>query len=260
MMRQSFAWWSFTAGREVDPAALLRSAVTAGAQGVEMLPQDLWPVARDAGLSLVTLTGHTLEEGFNDPSRHAALADEVRRNIDAAAAGGVEQVIVFSGNRIGDGADGPAIEACIQGLAPVVAHAEAAGVGLLMELLNSKVDHPGHQCDHTAFGAAVVRGVGSPTLKLLYDGYHMQLMEGDLMRTIRAHIDLIGHVHTAGAPGRRDLDDRQEINWPAIAGLLTHLGYKGWVGHEFIPRGDPVQALGAALRQFDSSIQFRGAA
>ena len=88
----------------------------------------------------------------------------------------------------------------------------------------------------------------------------MQLMEGDLMRTIRAHIDLIGHVHTAGAPGRRDLDDRQEINWPAIAGLLTHLGYKGWVGHEFIPRGDPVQALGAALRQFDSSIEFRGAA
>ena len=250
MIRQSFAWWSFTAGREVEPAALLREAAAAGAMGVEMLPEPLWPVARDAGLSLVTLTGHTLERGFNDRTLHAALHDEVRRNIDSAAAGGVEAVIVFSGNRIGDGADAPAIEACIEGLASVVAHAEQAGVRLLMELLNSKVDHPGHQCDRTAFGAAVVRGLGSPALRLLYDGYHMQLMEGDLSRTIRAHFDLIGHVHTAGAPGRRDLDDRQEINWPAIAGLLRHLGYQGWVGHEFVPRGEPVQALRAALAQF----------
>ncbi|MCF8504953.1 MAG: TIM barrel protein [Caulobacter sp.] len=251
MIRQSFAWWSFTAGREVDPATLLREAAAAGARGVEMLPEALWPVAKDAGLSIVTLTGHTLERGFNDPTLHAALSDEVRRNIDTAAAGGCEAVIVFSGNRIGDGADGPAIAACIEGLAPAVAHAEAAGVRLLMELLNSKVDHPGHQCDRTAFGAAVIRGVGSPALRLLYDGYHMQLMEGDLMRTIRANIDLIGHVHTAGAPGRRDLDDRQEINWPAIAGLLRHLGYRHWVGHEFVPRGEPVPALAAAISQFE---------
>lgn len=259
-MRQSFAWWSFTMGREVDPATLLRQAAEVGARGVEMLPEPLWPLARDAGLSLVTLTGHKLEEGFNDPSRHAGLSDIVRRNIDLAAAGGVEAVIVFSGDRIGEGADAPAIAACIEGLAPVVAHAEAAGVRLLLELLNSKVDHPGHQCDHTAFGAAVVRGVGSPTLRLLYDGYHMQLMEGDLSRTIRANLDLIGHVHTAGAPGRRDLDDRQEINWPAIAGLLDHLGYQGWVGHEFVPRGEPVAALRAALVQFDGSLQSKGAA
>lgn len=260
MIRQSFAWWSFTAGREFEPATLLRGAAAAGAQGVEMLPEALWPVARDAGLSIVTLTGHTLERGFNDRSLHAALADEVRRNIDTAAAGGCESVIVFSGNRIGDGADKPAIQACVEGLAPVVAHAEAAGVRLLMELLNSKVDHPGHQCDRTAFGAAVVQGVGSPALRLLYDGYHMQLMEGDLMRTIRAHLDLIGHVHTAGAPGRRDLDDRQEINWPAFAGLLRHLGYEGWVGHEFVPRGEPIAALRAALVQFDGSLQSKGAA
>ncbi len=255
MIRQSFAWWAFTAAREIDPATLLREAAAAGAQGVEMLPEALWPVARDAGLSIVTLTGHTLERGFNDRSLHAALADEVRRNIDTAAAGGCEAVIVFSGNRIGDGADEPAIQACIEGLAPVVAHAEAAGVRLLMELLNSKVDHPGHQCDRTAFGADVVRGVGSPALRLLYDGYHMQLMEGDLSRTIQANFDLIGHIHTAGAPGRRDLDNRQEINWPAIAGLLRHLGYRQWVGHEFVPRGEPVPALRAALAQFDGALK-----
>ena len=251
MIRQSFAWWSFTAGREVDAPALLRGAKAAGADGVEMLPQDLWPVARDLGLALVTETGHKLEEGFNDPARHAQLRDEVRRKIDTAAAGGVDAVIVFAGNRFGDGDDARAIGACVAGLAPVVAHGQGAGVRLLIELLNSKVDHPGQQCDHTAFGAEIVRQVNSPSLKLLYDGYHMQLMEGDLSRTIKANFDLIGHVHTAGAPGRRDLDDRQEINWRSIAGLLQHLGYDHWVGHEFIPRGDPIAALRQALAVFE---------
>ncbi len=250
MIRQSFAWWSFTMGKEVDAAAFLRDAAKAGAQGVEMLPEAHWPIARDLGLAIVTVTGHKLEEGFNDPSRHAALDKEVRQKIDTAAAGGADAVIVFAGNRFGDGDDARAIDACVQGLAPVVSHAAEAGVGLLMELLNSKVDHPGQQCDRTAFGAEVVRRIGSPSMKLLYDGYHMQLMEGDLSRTIKANFDLIGHVHTAGAPGRRDLDDRQEINWRAIAGLLQHLGYDRWVGHEFIPRGDPIEALRRAIDVF----------
>lgn len=252
-MRQSFAWWSFTLGREHDAAAFLRDAAGAGVAGVEMLPDDLWPVARDLGLSIVTVTGHKLEEGFNDPSRHAALESEVRQKIDTAAAGGAEAVIVFAGNRFGDGDDARAIDACARGLAPVVAHAEAAGVRLLLELLNSKVDHPGQQCDRTVFGAEVVRRIGSPTLRLLYDGYHMQLMEGDLSRTIKANLDLIGHVHTAGAPGRRDLDDRQEINWRGVAGLLRHLGYDGWVGHEFIPRGEPIAALRQAVALFNDA-------
>jgi hydroxypyruvate isomerase len=252
MMRQSFAWWSFTMGREVEPESFLRDAAAAGAQGVEMLPQAHWPIARDLGLDLVTLSGHKLEEGFNDPARHAGLQTDVRRQIDAAAHGGVEAVIVFAGNRFGDGDDGRAVAACVEGLGPVAAHAQGAGVRLLIELLNSKVDHPGQQCDRTAFGAEVVRGVGSPALKLLYDGYHMQLMEGDLSRTIKANFDLIGHVHTAGAPGRRDLDDRQEINWRGVAGLLRHLGYDQWVGHEFIPRGEPIAALRQAVALFDA--------
>lgn len=253
MMQQSFAWWSFTAGREIEPRAFLKACADAGAQGVEMLPDELWPVARDCGLSLVTLSAHPLETGFNDPARHAGLRDQVRERIDAAAAGGVEAAIVFAGNRFGDGDDERAIEACVEGLAPVVAHAQAAGVRLLLELLNSKVDHPGQQCDRTAFGAEVVRRLGSPGLRLLYDGYHMQLMEGDLSRTITANLDLIGHIHTAGAPGRRDLDDRQEINWRAIAGLLKHQGYGHWVGHEFIPRGEPAAALAAAVSLFNAA-------
>lgn len=254
-MRQSFAWWSFTMGREIEPAAFMKDAAAAGARGVEMLPADLWPVAHDLGLSIVTETGHKLEEGFNDPARHAGLQDLMRRKIDAAAEGGVDSVIVFAGNRFGDAADAPAIAACVEGLRPVIAHAEAAGVGVLMELLNSKVDHPGQQCDRTDFGAAVVRQIASPGFRLLYDGYHMQLMEGDLSRTIKANLDLIGHVHTAGAPGRRDLDDRQEINWRGVAALLSHLKYEHWVGHEFIPRGEPIAALKQAIALFDSVEQ-----
>lgn len=255
MIRQSFAWWSFAMDPAADPRALLAGAAGAGAQGVEMLPDDLWPVARDLGLSIVTLSGHALETGFNDPARHAALRDEVRRRIDDAAAGGCEAVIVFSGSRIGDGADAPAIAACVEGLGPVVEHAKGAGVRLLLELLNSKVDHPGHQCDRTAFGAEIVRQVDDPVLRLLYDGYHMQLMEGDLIRTLTAHLDLVGHVHTAGAPGRRDLDDRQEINWPAIAGQLARKGYARWVGHEFVPRGEPVAALRSAIALFNAGAE-----
>lgn len=249
-MRQSFAWWSFMHGREVEPRSFLREAAETGAQGVEMLPENLWPVARDLGLSLVTMSGHALETGFNDPAHHDALKQEVFRNIDSAAAGGVDAVIVFAGSRFGDGADAPAIAACVEGLGPVVAHAQKTGVRLLLELLNSKVDHPGHQCDSTAFGAAVVRQIGSPGLRLLYDAYHMQLMEGDLSRTIKANFDLIGHIHTAGAPGRRDLDDRQEINWRGIAELLHHAGYDHWVGHEFVPRGEPIAALQQAMELF----------
>ena len=254
-MRQSFAWWSFTHGRDVEPGPFLRAAADAGARGVEMLPEPLWPMARDLGLSLVTISGHALEEGFNDTARHSVLRQEVFRKIDSAAAGGVDAVIVFAGSRFGDGADGPAIAACVDGLGPVVAHAKKAGVRLLLELLNSKVDHPGHQCDRTAFGAEIVRQLNSPTLRLLYDGYHMQLMEGDLSRTIKTNFDLIGHFHTAGAPGRRDLDDRQEINWRGIAGLLHHAGYDHWVGHEFVPRGEPIAALRHAIGLFAATAR-----
>lgn len=218
-------------------------------RGVEMLPPALWPLARDAGLELVTGGHGRLEQGFNDPANYEMARDEVRRGIaDAAERDGPRRLIVFAGTR--READAAAIATTVEGLGPAAEEAEAAGVTLLLELLNSKVDHPGNQCDGSDWGAAVVDAVGSPALKLLYDGYHMQLMEGDLSRTITRHVQRIGHIHTAGAPGRRDLDDRQEINWRGIAGLLRQLGYDGWVGHEFIPRGEPVGALRAAAALF----------
>ena len=242
VLRQSFAWWSFTWGRAIEPAALLGGAAEIGYQGVEMLPAELWPLAEAAGLTVATVACADPTTGFNEAANHDWLTAEVRDLI----ASGAPNVIVFSGNRHGEDDDDAAIATCAEGLAPLAEEADAAGVTLLLELLNSKVDHPGYQCDHTAFGAAIVEKVASPALRLLYDGYHMQLMEGDLSRTIRANLPLIGHVHTGGVPGRRDLDDRQEVNWRAVGGLLRHLGYDGWVGHEFVPRAEPVDALRAA--------------
>ncbi len=249
-MRQSFAWWSFSVG--LEPAGgplLLERAAAIGFEGVEMLPEELWPAARAAGLELVTLTGHEIEVGFNDPANHRAVGDEVRRSIEQAAAAGIPFVIVFAGNR-GAYGDEDAKAHCADGLAPLAEAAAGAGVTLLLELLNSKVDHPGYQCDHSAFGFDVVRRVSAPGLRVLFDCYHMQLMEGDLSRTLTANLELVGHVHTGGVPGRRDLDDRQEVNWRGIAGLLRHLGYEGWVGHELIPRGSAEDALAQAYELF----------
>ena len=250
-MRQSFAWWSFTAKRRPeDPVRFLRDAAKAGAAGVEMLPPKWWPAARDAGLALVTLTGHSIEEGFNDRRNHASVGNTVRHAIELAASGGVTGVIVFSGNRQSGIDDERGIANTADGLRPLAEEAQAAGVVLLLELLNSRVDHPAYQCDRSAWGFAVVRHVDSPGLRVLYDGYHMQTMEGNLSPTIAANIDLIGHIHTGGAPGRRDLDDQQDINWRGVAATLRGVGYSGWVGHEFVPKRDAIAALAQACAIF----------
>jgi hydroxypyruvate isomerase len=248
-IKQGFAWWSFEmASRQVPD--LLRQAATIGYQGVDFLPRDRWQEARDLGLELTIIDGHEhIEVGFNDRANHRALADEVRRNLELAVAEGVLNLSVASGNWSGPPHDG--ISICAEGLAPLAAEAEAANVGLLLEPLNTKVDHAGHECDSTAWAVAVIEQVGSPALRMLYDVYHMQIMEGDLIRTIRSNFPYIGHVHTAGVPGRAELDDRQEVNWRAIAAVLQEHDYAGYVTHEFIPKGDPVVALRQAFEIFD---------
>lgn len=232
-----------------DPPKLLADAAAIGLQGVEMLTPDLYPVARDVGLELVSTTGHDLDAGFNNPANHTHLTDDIRAKIAHAHDEGIRGVIVFSGKRCGY-SDHDAIGHMVDALAPLAKEAGQAGVELWLELLNSRIDHPGQQCDRSAFAFAVALAIDAPSFKVLYDCYHMQIMEGNLMSTIKANLDLIGHVHTAGVPGRRELDDRQEINWPAIAGLLHTSGYAGWVGHEFVPHGDPIATLRSALSQF----------
>ena len=160
--------------------------------------------------------------------------------------GGIPSLICFSGNCEGRSSE-EGLANCVAGLRRVTGAAEEKGITLCMELLNSRVNHPDYQCDRTAWGVALCRAVGSPRFKLLYDIYHMQIMEGDLIRNITDHIDCIGHFHTAGNPGRRDLDDQQEIYYPPIMQAIAATSYAGYVGHEYRPKGDPVDSLARAF-------------
>jgi len=249
--RQSFAWWSF-AGDSQDPA-LLAAAAEIGYEGVDFLVPSLWAEARRLGLRLAVIDGHEpIEIGFNDPAQHAALGDQVRRAIEAAQCEGAAFVAVTSGDRRPN-SGGDALTICAHGLAPLANEAAEAGVVLLIEPLNTKVDHPGHECDTTEWAAQLVRMVGSPALRINYDYYHAQIMEGNLMATVDANRELIAHLHTAGVPGRHELDDSQEINWRAIADHLRTTGYDGYVAHELCPRGNPVAALRQAFEIFDGT-------
>lgn len=200
------------------------------------------------GLRVVSIGGHdSLPDGLNNADNHDRIAEELRESIEVAAAYGVDGLICFSGNRIPGMSEQEAIANTAAGLRRAAPHAEAKGVNLNLELLNSKVNHAGYQCDHSAWGLAVLQQIESPNVKLLYDIYHMQIMEGDVIRTMTENLDAIGHIHTAGNPGRNELDDNQELNYRGICRALSRSGYDGYVGHEFHPRGDVVEALRQAF-------------
>lgn len=209
---------------------------------------DFCESAAGHGLRVASIGGHdSLPDGLNNADNHDRIAAELRESIDVAAANGVDGLICFSGNRIPGMDEQEAIANTAAGLRRAAPHAEAKGVNLNLELLNSKVNHAGYQCDHSAWGLAVVQQVESPNVKLLYDIYHMQIMEGDVTRTMTENIEAIGHIHTAGNPGRNELDDNQELNYRGICRALSRSGYGGYVGHEFHPRGDVVAALRQAF-------------
>ena len=222
-----------------------------GITGVEMPPAEKYDGLRNIGFTIATIVGHkSLEDGLNKRENHSRIADEIRANLETAKRYDIPNLICLSGNRNGM-SDEEGIANCIAVLSDVAQDAEAAGVNLIMELLNSKVDHPDYQCDNTPFGVKVVEGVNSPRVKLLYDIYHMQIMEGDLIRTIRDNHQHFAHYHTAGNPGRNDLDQKQEIYYPAVARAIAETGYDGWLGHEFSPKGDALAALKQAYQQCD---------
>jgi hydroxypyruvate isomerase len=200
--------------------------------------------AKRHGLAVVSMMGHnSLPDGLNKRSNHDRIEAELRESIDIAAKHGIPGLICFSGNRQPSQTDLEAIDAVADGFSRIAPYAEEKGINLNMELLNSKVNHPGYQCDHTAWGVAVCEKVNSPRVKLLYDIYHMQIMEGDLIRTIRQNIKWIGHFHTAGNPGRSDMDDTQELNYAGICKAIAGTGYDLYVGHEFRPKGDLIAAM-----------------
>jgi len=241
--KQSVSYWPLKNLTVDDYKKIYEIGIT----GVEMPPRDKFDELREAGFTIATIGGHkSLTDGLNKKENHNRIADELRANFEVARQYGIPHLICFSGNRNGK-SDEEGAETTIEGLKLIAPEAEAAGINLIVELLNSKVDHPDYQCDHTAWGVKVVQAVGSPRVKLLFDIYHMQIMEGDLIRNIRDNIDHIAHFHTAGNPGRKNLDDKQEIYYPAVAQAIHDSGYSGWVGHEFSPKGDTLQALQQAF-------------
>jgi hydroxypyruvate isomerase len=236
---------------------LFRAAAEIGYPAVEMWGRDehfeeTVELAKRHGMIVCSMVGHSsLPDGLNKRSNHDRIEEELRVSIDLAARHGIRGLICLSGNRQPDLTEQEAIKATADGLRRIAPYAEEMGVNLNLELLNSKVDHPGYNCDHTAWGVAVCELVDSPRVKLLYDIYHMQIMEGDIIRTIRDNIRWIGHFHTAGNPGRQDMDDTQELNYAGICRAIAATGYDLYVGHEFKPRGDVVEALRRAFALCD---------
>jgi hydroxypyruvate isomerase len=216
--------------------------------------EEVVGLAHKHGLAVASMSGHkSLPDGLNKRSNHARIEAELRTSIELAAKHRIPGLICFSGNRQPYQSNEDALDATAECLRRVAPYAEAQGINLNMELLNSKVDHPGYLCDHTAWGVAVCERVNSPRVKLLYDIYHMQIMEGDLIRTIRESIRWIGHFHTAGNPGRRDMDDVQELNYAGICRGIAATGFELYVGHEFNPKGDILAALRTTFAICDQS-------
>ena len=221
-----------------------------GIQSIELLNPSEWDIVLNRGLQVALSNGSPLgiPKGWNDPNLHPQLRSDLMEIIPKAAEKGIPQIIVFSGNRNGL-PDQQGIEYCAQGLDPVVKMAEKYNVRIIMELLNSKINHPDYQCDHTPWGLALVDKIGSTHFKLLYDIYHMQIMEGDVIRTITYHKEYIAHFHTGGVPGRHEIDQTQELYYPAIMKAIAEGGFEGFVAQEFVPAGpDPAKSLKEGVR------------
>lgn len=246
-IKQSLCRWCYG---KIKLEPLCEHAKSIGYQSIELLqPAEVLEVQKQ-GLTCAVLMGGpsvTISNCLNRPANHDKIEKDLRAAIDFAADHKVPNVICFSGDRKGmDDEEG--LKNCAIGLKRVVGHAENKGVTVIMELLNSKVDHKDYMCDRTPWGVKLVNAVGSPRFKLLYDIYHMQIMEGDVIRTIQQHKDAIAHYHTGGVPGRHEIDDTQELHYPAIVKAILNTGYQGYLGQEFIPVHDPVASMRQAYR------------
>jgi len=240
-LNQCVARWCY---RKYSLDELAQASAKIGLKGIDLIDHTEWPTVTKYGLiPSMTPGAGNIPDCWNRISNHDKLVAEMTENLGRAADAKVPNVITFSGNRKGQ-PDGEGLENCVTGLNKIKKLAEEKGVMVNLELLNSKVDHHDYQCDHTAWGVEVIKRVGSPNVKLLFDIYHMQIMEGDIIRTIRANYDFIGHFHTGGVPGRHELDGTQELNWRAIATAIADLGYKRYIAHEFVPIApDPIASL-----------------
>ncbi len=249
-LEQSVCRWCYG---KVPLPEFFKAVADIGLPAVDLLNEEEWTIAkRDYGLvcSMGQAPGSSISAGLNDPQNHDAIVKGLSETLPKAARDGVPNLITFFGNRRGMPLE-QGIANSVTPLQRVAKIAEAEGVTVCVELLNSKVDHKDYIGDHTAYGAEIVRRVGSPRVKLLYDIYHMQIMEGDVIRTIRDNWEAIGHFHTGGVPGRNELDDTQELQWATIARAIADKGFTGYFANEFIPTRDPFTSLREAVALCD---------
>lgn len=240
-IRQSVSRWCY---QKTPLDQLCAYAAQIGLKAVDLLNAEEWDVPTRYGLicSMGYAGGGDIKSALNRTENHAKIEEAFRKNIPIAAKAGVPNVITFSGNR-GGMSDEEGAKNTIAGLNRLKKIGEDHGVNICIELLNSKVDHKDYMCDHSAWGVQVVQAVNSPRVKLLYDIYHMQIMEGDLVRTIQKNIDWIGHFHTGGVPGRHELDGTQEVQWDGVMRGIAATNFRGYVAHEFVPARDPLTSL-----------------
>jgi hydroxypyruvate isomerase len=248
-IHQSVCRWCYS---KISLDDLCAYSAHIGLKGVDLLPPEQYEVPHRYGLicTMGQAGGGVIAHGLNRVENHAEIEAGFRRNIPLAAKAGVPNVITFSGNRAGL-SDEEGARNTILGLNRVKKIAEDHGVTICMELLNSKVNHKDYMCDHTAWGVEVMQAVNSPRVRLLYDIYHMQIMEGDLIRTIQANIQWLGHFHTGGVPGRHELNDQQEVQWDGVMRGILAANFQGYVAHEFVPAGDPYAGLLQAVNLCD---------
>ena len=227
------------------------TAAKMGLLGLDLVGRGDWDTVKKHGLVATMVSGAGgIRKGLNDKSMHAKFLADFKTNIKAAAEYKWPNVICMAGDRKGI-SDDKGMDNCELVLKKAVKIAEDEGVTICMELLNSRVNHAGYMCDKSAWGFELCKRVNSPRFKMLYDIYHMQIMEGDLIATIRKNIDMIGHFHTAGVPGRHELGEDQEIYYPAVMRAIVETGYTGYVAHEYSPQHDPVESLVQAIKACD---------
>ncbi len=244
-IKQSVSRWCY---KDTPLDQLCAYAAQIGCKGIDLLKPEEYEVPRKYGLvcSMAYAGGGDIPNALNRVENHASIEEGFRKYIPLAAKAGVPNVITFSGNRAGM-SDEEGAKNTIIGLNRVKKIAEDNGVVICMELLNSKVNHKDYMCDHTAWGLQVVQAVNSPHVKLLYDIYHMQIMEGDLISTIQQNIQWLAHFHTGGVPGRHELDGTQEVQWDGVMRGIAATNYQGYVAHEFVPTRDPLTSLREAV-------------
>jgi hydroxypyruvate isomerase len=249
-VNHSVCRWTFS---HLSLDELCKTVKDIGFSAIDLIGPKEWNVLKKHNVYSSMCNGAeiNLVSGWNDKQYHSTLVKNYSEHIDLVSKAGFKNLICFSGNRNGMD-DETGLNNCVEGLKQILSQAEKAGVVIQMELFNSKVDHKDYMCDNTAWGIELCKRLGSENFKLLYDIYHMQINEGDLIRTIQKNHQYFGHYHTAGNPGRNEIDETQEINYPAVMNAIKATGYKGYVAQEFIPKkADKVASLREAIKLCD---------